>query len=101
MQLLQLPSLLYALTQDEGLVAAPPMLLGTIDGQAAASHVFKGWQEASPQQSMDSGISAAHGPALLAFAAAVSLLQSLPDASGMSLASGMSMESSQGLTCSS
>ena len=50
-------------------------------------HVFEDWQEAAKQQGFGAGeISAGHGPALLGFAAAVSLLQSLPDASGQTLA---------------
>ena len=82
-QMLQLPDLLTALSQDGGFCADTAMLLATGEGQKAASHVFKVWQEEAAQQSyMTGGVSAAHGPALIAFAAAASLLQSLPDASG-------------------
>ena len=68
------------------MVAFVLTLLATGEGQKAASQVFKVWQEEAEQQSyLTGGMSAAHGPALLAFVAAASLLPSLPDASGQSI----------------
>lgn len=81
-QMLQLPALLNTLTEDQDTHVGQPMLLASGKGQAATGHVFKGWQDTAQQQTYKSAITAGHGPALLGYAAGVSLLQTLPDASG-------------------
>ena len=85
--MLQLPVLLVGLSQHTGLQAEPATLLASTEGQNAVRQVFEGWHEAAKQQDFEAAaISTGHGPALLGFAAAACLVQSLPDASGQSLA---------------
>lgn len=84
--MLQLPALLDALIEGTGLSAKSAPLLGTAEGQQALGSCYTAWLEAAKEQGLETaGLAPGHGPALLGFAAAVSLVQSLPDSSGQSV----------------
>ena len=80
-QFLTIPSLLDALGQGHMPSSDKAPLL--VSGQNALCQVFTTWLNSSGQNAYgEAGLTAGHSPAMLAFAAAVTLLRDMPGFSG-------------------